>query len=218
MPTDARASILSRIQAANGGTSDTARAKADWEAIKRTYVQSSSLSPDETVDLLEERLLDYGAHVTRCTSAHVRSLVGEVLAQQAANRLVVPVGFPFALLPDGVTSTVDTGLSGAELDHFDAAITECAVAIAETGTLVLLGVAGQGRRATSLVPDLHLCVLRARDVVATVPEAWARLAPSAALPMTLISGPSATSDIEMTRIQGVHGPRRLYVFLLSDSQ
>lgn len=215
MTANARETILSRIQRANGRTGDVAAAIAEWERIERTYIQTSSLSREETLHLLEDRLRDYGAHVVRSDEESLLSRLREVLEQRGLRRLLVPQGL---VLPGDIEATVDPGFTGAEIDPFDAAITECTVAIAETGTLVVAAVPGQGRRALSLVPDNHLCLLRERDVVATVPEAWARLAPLASLPLTLISGPSATSDIEMTRIQGVHGPRNLFVFLVHDGR
>jgi L-lactate dehydrogenase complex protein LldG len=140
-----------------------------------------------------------------------------LLAARGLHRLVVPAGLPQALgeaLPDGFDFIVDSGLTPAELDTFEGVVTACTVAIAETGTIVLQNVPGQGRRAPTLVPDYHLCVVRERDVVETVPEAMARLAPTAALATTFVSGPSATADIEMTRIKGVHGPRFLDVVLI----
>ncbi len=118
-------------------------------------------------------------------------------------------------MPAGFEFVVDEGLSAAELDGFDGVMTGSTVAIAETGTVVLQDVAGQGRRAATLVPDYHLCVVRVEDVVETVPEAMERLAATAELPTTFFSGPSATADIEMTRIKGVHGPRFLDVILVA---
>jgi len=116
--------------------------------------------------------------------------------------------------PPGFELVTDEGLSAAELDGVEGVVTGSAVAIAETGTIVLQNVAGQGRRAATLVPDYHLCVVRAEDVVETVAEAMGRLAGTAALATTFVSGPSATADIEMTRIKGVHGPRFLDVILV----
>src|SRR6185437_2551399 len=128
--------------------------------------------------------------------------------------VLVPEDLPTHLLPDGFEVTVDHNLSPAELDRFDAAVTLGAIAIAETGTIVLEGVSGQGRRATALVPDVHICVLDAENIVTNVPEGFARLASAPDLPLTFFSGPSATADIEMTRIKGVHGPRHLHILLL----
>lgn len=121
---------------------------------------------------------------------------------------------PSSFLPERFEFTEDSGLSNAELNTFEGIVTECTLAIAETGTIVLQNVAGQGRRAATLVPDYHLCVLDAAKIVATVPEAVERLNPMAHFPTTFISGPSATADIEMTRIKGVHGLRFLDVVLL----
>jgi L-lactate dehydrogenase complex protein LldG len=139
------------------------------------------------------------------------SAVAEALAQRGARRVVVPPGLDLAGLPADIEAVAGDGLSPAELDAVDGVITGAAVAIAETGTIVLDGSPDQGRRALSLVPDYHLCLLRADQVVGLVPEALPRLDPSR--PLTWISGPSATSDIELDRVQGVHGPRTLEVIL-----
>jgi L-lactate dehydrogenase complex protein LldG len=151
-----------------------------------------------------ERVEDYRATVTRCAPDEVEDTLRAVLG---ARRAVVPDGFPHAV--DG--GVPDDGLDARALDHLDAVVTTATVAIAETGTIVLDHGPGQGRRALSLVPDLHLCVVRADQVVADVPAAIALLDP--ARPQTWISGPSATSDIELTRVEGVHGPRTLHVLL-----
>jgi L-lactate dehydrogenase complex protein LldG len=138
------------------------------------------------------------------------------LIERGKRRLVVPMGLAEALgepLPAGFDFVVDDGFTPAELDGFEGVVTASSAAIAETGTIVLQNVSGQGRRAPTLVPDYHLCVVRAADVVETVPEAMSRLQATAALATTFISGPSATADIEMTRIKGVHGPRFLDVIL-----
>ena len=119
------------------------------------------------------------------------------------------------LVPPGVDLVTDEGLTARELDALDGALTTCAAGCAETGTIALDGGLGQGRRALSLVPDLHVCVIRADAIVESVPELIAVLEPSAreGRPITLVSGPSATSDIELTRVEGVHGPRQLVVIV-----
>ena len=128
--------------------------------------------------------------------------------------MVVPPGLDRAVLPEGIHIVTDDGLPAHDLDAFDGVITGAAVAIAETGTIVLDGSPDQGRLAITLVPDYHLCIVRAGQVVELVPEAIARLAARAERPLTWISGPSATSDIELERVEGVHGPRTLEVILV----
>jgi L-lactate dehydrogenase complex protein LldG len=178
----------------------------------RGYRTRGDLDPPRLLELLAERLRDYGCAVTRTAPGQVMTAVGEALGRRGAGRVVVPPGLDLTGLPAGTEIVVDHGLSPAELDAADGVITGAAVAIAETGTIILDGSPGQGRRALSLVPDYHVCVVRAEQVVALVPEALAQLAPGR--PLTWISGPSATSDIELDRIQGVHGPRTLDVVLV----
>ncbi|WP_030230392.1 MULTISPECIES: LutC/YkgG family protein [unclassified Streptomyces] len=162
------------------------------------------------VELLAGRLAEYGASVHLVSTQEVASCVARLVAGLGAGSVVVPRGFPpawrSALDPDRVLTDVPR-LPVAELDRAAAVVTTAAAAIATTGTLVLDGGPGQGRRALTLVPDVHVCVVRARQVVASVPEALAALRPTC--PLTFISGPSATSDIELDRVEGVHGPRRL---------
>jgi L-lactate dehydrogenase complex protein LldG len=166
------------------------------------------------LELLVDRLQDYDARVEQALYVDVRAVAGRMLEQRRAKRMVVPPGVAAEWLPGGVEFVVDEGLAAVELDAVDGVVTGATLAIAETGTVVLQNVAGQGRRAVTLVPDYHLCVVRVEDVVETVPEAMARLRATAGLATTFVSGPSATADIEMTRIKGVHGPRFLDVILV----
>jgi len=216
MPADARSAILSAIRSANGNATDLAHAEVDYARIPRTYTQHSALSHEEALALLTERLIDYDAHVVSCTPDQVPSEIRNALQHHSAKRVLIPADFPAHLLLEGFDVSVDHDLSPAELDRFDATVTLGALAIAETGTIILEGVSGQGRRAATLVPDVHVCVLNAADIVTTVPEAFGRLPSAATLPLTFFSGPSATADIEMTRIKGVHGPRHLHILLVQN--
>jgi L-lactate dehydrogenase complex protein LldG len=165
------------------------------------------------LELLEDRLRDYDAMVFHCERRYLASCVAQRLAERSKRRIVVPVGVPVEWLPEGFEFVVDEKLAATDLDVVEGVLTGASVAIAETGTVVLQNVPGQGRRAISLVPDYHLCLVCADDVAETVPEALRRLQDTAGLATTFISGPSATADIEMTRIKGVHGPRVLDVIL-----
>jgi len=218
--TGAREEVLRRIRSAIGGAGDTdAEAiAAEWEQLPREYKRAASLGREEILDLLEDRLHDYDATVARVKADEIGPQIARMLAGRGKRRLVVPAGLAEALgetLPHGFEFVVDEGFAAAELDAFEGVVTASTLAIAETGTILLQRVPGQGRRAPTLIPDYHLCVVRAEDVVETVPEAMARLGPTASLATTFISGPSATADIEMTRIKGVHGPRFLDVILVA---
>lgn len=158
------------------------------------------------VDLFVERVADYRAVVVRCAADEVEQRIVDALPQGA--RVVVPQGLQWRV-DDAET---DTGLSSSDLDSVDAVVTGATVGIATTGTIVLSHGAGEGRRALTLVPDVHVCVVRADQVVADVPDAIAVLDPQR--PTTWISGPSATSDIELNRVEGVHGPRNLHVIVV----
>ena len=208
----ARAEVLARIRAALGG-SPADRAKPG-DQVPRRYRSSAGLGTGALIGLLTERLRDYGTVVRRCPPSGVPAAVGEALAGRGARRVVVPAGFELpGLDAPGVTLLADDGLSPRALDAADGVITTAALAIAETGTIILDGGPGQGRRALTLVPDYHLCLLQAAQIVGIVPEALDRLPPGR--PYTWISGPSATSDIELDRVQGVHGPRTLEVILIA---
>jgi L-lactate dehydrogenase complex protein LldG len=215
MPTDARTEILARILAAVGGGRSAGLAVEEWVEIPREYRRSSVQTRAELIDQLIDRLHDYDANVVEVSKDELAGAIAARLAQRGVSRVAVPEGFPASPPPEGVEWVVDLGLSAAELESCDGVLSEATLAIAETGTLVLQNVPGQGRRAVSLVPDYHLCVLDAAKVVGSVPEAMDRLKPTAHLTTTFVSGPSATADIEMTRIKGVHGPRFLDVILVS---
>jgi L-lactate dehydrogenase complex protein LldG len=170
--------------------------------------------PGDVVAHFVERVADYQAVVTRCTAAQVPSTVAAALS--GAADVLVPEGFPPDLLPADRQWIADEDLSAATLDDLDAVVTTASVGVAETGTIVLDHGPGQGRRAVTLVPDRHVCVIRADQVVADVTQAVALLNPGR--PQTWISGPSATSDIELERVEGVHGPRQLHVIVVEPDQ
>ncbi|WP_351225530.1 LUD domain-containing protein [Streptomyces sp. NPDC002133] len=188
--------------------------------VVRDYLRvHGQRTPAQTADLLAENLADYRALVHRVASADdLPGLIGRLLAERGTRTVVVPDGlpeeWPATAAANGIELVPDTpGSTPAELDTVDSVVTGCAVAIAETGTIVLDGGPGQGRRRITLVPDHHICVVRVPEQVAdSVPQGLERLDP--ARPLTWISGPSATSDIELDRVEGVHGPRTLEVILV----
>jgi L-lactate dehydrogenase complex protein LldG len=192
-----REAVLQRISAALGPTRTTV-------VVPRDYRMSGE--PD--LDRFVERVRHYRATVTRADE----NALPRVLATLLTGRTVVPAGLPQPWLAHVVVVPDEPPLDVLALDAADAVLTTCAVAVAETGTIVLDAGPGQGRRALSLVPDHHVVVVRSEQVVATVAEALRRLDPRA--PQTWISGPSATSDIELIRVEGVHGPRRLDVVVV----
>lgn len=193
-----RDDILKRIDSAKLGMDSTPPA--------RNYATDSKLSREELIDLLEDRIIDYKATFTRTTD--VASTIAALISQHNLEKIVIPSGLP----TEWAQGTTDVELSSADLDKFDAVITSSEVSIAVTGTIILNhSRADQGRRAISLVPDTHICVVSAASVVGTVVEAVRSL--DAKDHQTWISGPSATSDIELERVEGVHGPRNLHVVL-----
>jgi L-lactate dehydrogenase complex protein LldG len=193
---DAKAEILARVRSALG-------AHAEAPEIPRAYRAAGTLPRDGIVELFAERVAEYRATVHRVGEAELAATVRGLVS----GRVGVPAGFADL----GFEVIEDHGLSVAELDTLDAVVTGSAVAIADTGTIVLDSGALSGRRALTLVPDHHVCIVREQDVVPSVPDAVAALDP--ARPITFVSGPSATSDIELDRVEGVHGPRRLDVVL-----
>jgi L-lactate dehydrogenase complex protein LldG len=199
----ARAAILGRIRAALTDRPQPA-------PISRDYRHGRDLG--DLVALAAERIADYRATVHRCSLPELPQRIASVLAGRGMRTVAVPPGLPEEWLVDEIDWRPDTGpLSVPELDAVDGVLTGCALAIAETGTIVLDAGPDQGRRALTLLPDYHLCVVHAGQIVATVPRAVAALRPER--PLTFISGPSATSDIEFNRVEGVHGPRTLDVLL-----
>jgi L-lactate dehydrogenase complex protein LldG len=212
-PVSARDAILGRIAAALHDVP----ADEPWED-GRGYRRSDGRSREEVVAAFCERAADYQSAVERVSLANVGAAVGAALHRYGVGRLVVPGDVPDAWLPEGVSVLRDPGLTTEQLEHAGGVLSGCALAIAETGTIVLDGGAAQGRRALTLLPDVHVCVVAASAVVGSVPEAFDRLAgEQATRPLTFISGPSATSDIELQRVEGVHGPRTLHVLVVDDA-
>jgi L-lactate dehydrogenase complex protein LldG len=212
----ARDEVLGRIRAALGGggaAPPSPPGPPSPVGAAPGYRTHGPADPGLLLDLMAERLADYRATVRRAGPGDVLAAVIAALAGRGAQRMVRPPGLDLPGWPATVELVTDDGqLSARDLDAFDGVITTAAAAIAETGTIILDGSAGQGRRALSLIPDYHLCLVRADQVVALVPEAVERLHPDR--PLTWISGPSATSDIELERVEGVHGPRTLEVILI----
>lgn len=211
----AREEILARIRATTGRRAGGA-ADAAYAAIPRDYLRSHhDPASTDIVALFAERAADYRAVVQRVPAGQVAEAVGQALATLPRSAVLVPAGIPagwLAGLPAGTeVLSDDPVLSAAELDQVPAVLTGCAVAIAETGTVVLDHGTAQGRRALTLLPDFHLVVVPAGQVAADLAEAMERLEPSR--PLTFISGPSATSDIELIRVEGVHGPRNLHILI-----
>ncbi|WP_405682929.1 lactate utilization protein C [Streptomyces sp. NBC_00057] len=208
--TTARETVLGRIRDA------LALAPAPDTTVRRAYRTGRSLPDDERLALFTDRLVDYKAQVHTCTAEGTAQVVAEVLRECGAQRIGVPAGLDAAWLGayDGEVQQDSADIPAPRLDALDGVVTASAVSCAETGTIFLDGSPDQGRRALSLVPDLHVCVVDLSTVEVGVPEAVARLVPER--PTTLISGPSATSDIELERVEGVHGPRTLAVVIRTD--
>jgi L-lactate dehydrogenase complex protein LldG len=212
-PTSARSEILSRIRSANGkifGADREPTVDESWHTIPRAYRRSGYLADPGHVQLLTERLVDYGAGVYQCQSVDVAAKVEDILRSRSKQKILVSSDVDSNWLSqDGPKFVYDDAFSYSEIESCDGVLTGCTVAIATTGTLALCHTFDGSRRALTLLPDYHLCIVRASTIVETVPEGFRALEAHRLQPITLISGPSATADIEMTRIQGVHGPRVL---------
>ncbi|WP_306320288.1 MULTISPECIES: lactate utilization protein C [unclassified Streptomyces] len=207
--------ILGRVRRALGGP--VGAPTSYGTDIDRGYLREhGNRTTEQTVELLAENLADYRAIVHRATADELPATIARLLAEHGSRTVAVPQELPREWLAGADPTQVHDRAANtpAELDAVDSVVTACAVAIAETGTIVLDGSGDQGRRRITLVPDHHICVVRVQDqVVSSVPQALERLDP--ARPLTWISGPSATSDIELDRVEGVHGPRTLEVVLVS---
>jgi L-lactate dehydrogenase complex protein LldG len=206
---DARAEVMGRIRSALGAAPPPVE-------VPRDYRRPGARYGFDAVERFCERVADYDATVHRIGPAEIDATLARVCRERGARRVVVAPGAPWS--PEGVELVADDPpLEPRALDALDGVISGCALAVAETGSIVLDGDAASGRRAITLVPDLHLCVVRAGQVVPGVPDAIAALRPAAeqGRPITFVSGPSATADIELSRVQGVHGPRTLDVLVVS---
>ncbi len=215
MTNGSRERVLARVRAALADV--PADEPVERRPSERPYAESHDAGP--TLDVLVERLVDYNALVRRVAPDRVADEVAAALERRGARRILVPAGLPEEWLSrtsvERVVDSPEDPRDVAELDSADGVVTACTVAVAETGTIVLDGGPDQGRRRITLIPDHHVCVVRVPDqVVASVPRALERLDPTR--PLTWISGPSATSDIELDRVEGVHGPRTLEVVLLTE--
>lgn len=210
----AREEILARVRKA---LADVPADEAATSEAPAAYSIAGGLSRSELADRFAERASEYRANVRRVDRGGIREAVEQVLAEHGARCVAVPAGLPETWRPGAVNVLEDSASHDpTELDAVDGALTGCALAIAETGTIILDSDREQGRRALTLVPDLHVCVVYTERIVGSVPEAVRVLEEGARgdrRPLTLISGPSATSDIELSRVDGVHGPRRLEIIV-----
>jgi L-lactate dehydrogenase complex protein LldG len=205
----ARDEILARVGRAS------ARAKSGL-SIPRGYRRQGALDFEHRVELFCQRAGEYRANVDRVTEAGIAAACAAICAAEDARRIIVPQGLPQGWRP-GSVEQLDGALAD-QLHAADGALTGCTAAIAETGTIVLTAGPREGRRAITLVPDLHICVVAESQIVELVPEAFELIAREdlERRPITLISGPSATSDIELSRVEGVHGPRRLFILVAKE--
>lgn len=212
--------ILKRVR--EGLKDRLAETPAGSENIEKTFIQKGSLSGSSLTEMFAERTGEYRADVEIVRSGELAGAIGRVCSKHQVQKLVLPPGLPEEWLPENVEIMRDNGstLTHEELDSADAVLTGCSLAIAQTGTIVLDGGEAQGRRALTLLPDFHICVVKPEQIVEVIPEAFTRLRErfgDSLPPITFISGPSATSDIELSRVEGVHGPRRLQVLILKPS-
>jgi L-lactate dehydrogenase complex protein LldG len=215
-PLQSREKILDRVRAATKSVAQSpGELRGAYAALQRGYVHEGKLSGDERLGLMITRLREYDAEVVECATDEVPTAIAAQLKASGKHKFVAPAGLPAAWLAEGFDWNVDHGLSSAQIEEAEGVVTGSFCGIADSGTIVLHHSATEGRRVLTLLPDWHLCVLRASQVVETLPEYFARCEQAPYL-ATYISGPSATADIEMTRIKGVHGPRFLHVVVVHD--
>lgn len=213
--TTAKEEILGRIREALGDL--LPRAAEPVRTSRQDYLRSDPAPHEAQVEQFIERVTEYKATVRRVSVQDLSQAIASACSHRNVRRLVVPHDLPEAWIPSDVEVLRDPGLTNQQLDTSDGVLTACRLGIAQTGTIVLDAGSGQGRRALTLLPDYHLCVIRVDQIVGLVPEAIAPLKESVQAPghpLTWISGPSATSDIELNRVEGVHGPRTLDVLVV----
>ena len=215
-PSSGRESVFNRIRKATSTVAlDGPRLAERYSSIPRNYVRAGKLSNAAKIALLIERLRDYDADVAESAPGAIADTIREKLTASGRQTFAAPSGLPRIWMAPSFNWVIDSGLSHEEIEKVDGVVTAATCAIADSGTIVLHHSANEGRRVLTLLPDWHVCVLLASQVVETLPEYFARVTQPPAL-VTWISGPSATADIEMTRIKGVHGPRHLCVILVGD--
>jgi L-lactate dehydrogenase complex protein LldG len=213
---ESRQRILDRIRTATEPVTKVHAQLAEaYAALPRAYVRKGSKTIGSKLELLIERLREYDAEVVECTQAGLPGAIAAQLESSGKRVFVAPAGLPNEWLASGFDWKIDHGLASAEIELVEGVVTGASCAIADSGTIVLHHSATEGRRVITLLPDWHVCILRASQVVETLPEYFDRFSKPPAL-VTWVSGPSATADIEMTRIKGVHGPRFLHVILVRD--
>jgi L-lactate dehydrogenase complex protein LldG len=211
-----REQVLQRVRAAAPGTAEGAMRA--WAAIPRGYVRRGSMSIDARLERMMERLREYDAETAECSPEALPEAIAAQIARSGRHRFVAPEGVPQEWLATGCEWKIDRGLPVSEIEEVEGVVAGCFCGVAESGTIALHHSPTEGRRVLTLLPDWHLCILSASQVVETLPEYFSRSGQLASTPrlVTWVSGPSATADIEMTRIKGVHGPRFLNVILVRD--
>ena len=209
MTTSSRQAILDSIRAATRNDSNI------YADLPRNYVQRGSLDMASRLHLMTERLREYGAEVVESSTIDLPAAIARQLQSSDRRTFVAASGLPTEWLAPAFAWKIDHALNHDEIEHCEGVVTAASAGVADSGTIVLHHSPSEGRRVLTLLPDFHLCILRATQIVETLPEYFARCPQTPEL-ATYISGPSATADIEMTRIKGVHGPRFLSVIIVRD--